>query len=133
MSFFDIRYQGITHFMRFVATGLLNTGFGYLCYAGLVLIDMPRWLAVAGSTVMGILFNFFSYGSLVFGTTSARVLPHFLGLYTLLGLINFWLLNQLDAIGIGPLVSQALLLPILAVLSYFGMRSLFSSAAGKAG
>ena len=120
--------------LRFVLTGLLNTGFGYASYAALVLTGMPLWLAVTGSTLLAIVFNFFSYGGLVFGNTSAGVMPRFLVFYAALGLANFALLRLLGTWGIGPLLAQALLLPVLAVLGFFGMRSLvFNAAARQAG
>ena len=109
--------------LRFLATGLLNTGFGYACYAAFVLLGAPLGLAVAGPTVLGFLFNFFSYGGLVFGSTSHRLLPRFLLFYLALGGMNFVLLRALGWIGAGPLLAQALLLPILAGFGYLGMRS----------
>ena len=121
-------------FIRFVAAGAVNTGFGYASYAALVLTGMPLWLAVTGSTTMAILFNFYSYGGLVFGNTSARVMPRFLVFYAALGLVNFGLLHLLTGLGLGPLLAQALLLPVLAVLGFAGMRLfVFTAASGKAG
>jgi putative flippase GtrA len=128
-----MRRKSVLQIIRFIATGLVNSGFGYLCYSILVLSDSPRWLAVVGSTAMGILFNFFSYGTAVFGDTSISILPRFVGFYFLLGLINLFLLKILDVLKLGPFVSQALLLPILALLAYFGMRSfVFPHVARKA-
>ena len=118
-------------FLRFLLTGGLNTGFGYASYAALVLTGLPLWLAVAGSTAMAIVFNFYSYGGLVFGNTSATVIPRFLAFYLMLGLVNFGLLRLLGTWGLGPLLAQALLLPVLAVLGFLGMRTLVFSAAGK--
>ncbi len=121
-------------FFRFVATGGINTLFGYASYAALVLTGLPLWLAVTGSTALAILFNFYSYGGLVFGNTSARVMPRFLVFYTALGLTNFGLLSLLTGMGLGPLLAQALLLPVLAVLGFAGMRLfVFTAASGKAG
>jgi putative flippase GtrA len=121
----------LTPFLRFVLTGLLNTGFGYASYAVLVLAGLPLWLAVAGSTTMAILFNFFSYGGLVFGNTSAQAMPKFLLFYAALGLTNFGLLRLLVAFGLGPLLAQAVLLPVLAVLGFAGMRLFVFTAAAK--
>ena len=112
----------LTNFLRFVLTGALNTGFGYASYAALVLTGMPLWLAVGGSTGMAIMFNFYSYGSLVFRNTSARVMPRFLLFYTALGLANYGLLHWLGHLGFGPLLAQAFLLPVLALLGYAGMK-----------
>lgn len=121
-------------FIRFVATGGINTGFGYASYAALVLTGMPLWLAVGAATVLAIVFNFYSYGGLVFGNTSAAVMPRFLGFYCALGLTNFGLLRLLGSWGLGPLLAQALLLPVLAVLGYLGMRILvFPAPSNNAG
>jgi putative flippase GtrA len=107
---------------RYVIVGGLNTGFGYASYAVLVLLGLPLWLAVAGSTVLALLFNFYSYGALVFGNTAGRLLPRFLGFYAVLGLANFALLRALAGVGVGPLLAQMLLLPLLAAAGYFGLR-----------
>jgi putative flippase GtrA len=109
--------------LRFLATGLLNTGFGYASYAAFVLANAPLWVAVAGSTALGFLFNFYSYGGLVFGSTAARLLPAFLLFYLALGTLNFALLRLLGWAGLGPMLAQALLLPMLAACGYFGLRS----------
>jgi putative flippase GtrA len=102
----------------------LNTGFGYASYAAFVLAGAPLWLAVTGSTALGFFFNFYSYGGLVFGSTAARLLPGFLLFYLALGSLNFALLRLLGWAGLGPLLAQALLLPVLAACGYFGLRSI---------
>jgi SAM-dependent methyltransferase len=109
-------------FARFLFSGGINTAFGYLSYAALVLSGLPLWLAVAGSTVMAIVFNFYSYGSFVFRNTSANLIPRFLLFYSWLGLTNYGLLHLLGNMGFGPLLAQAFLLPLLALLGYAGMR-----------
>ena len=114
----------LTPFLRFVLTGLLNTGFGYASYAALVLTGMPLWLAVGAATVLAIVFNFYSYGGLVFGKTSRHYLPRFLVFYAVLGLTNYGALEALAKAGLGPLLAQALLVPLLAVAGYAGMRLL---------
>lgn len=107
---------------RFLAAGLLNTGFGYASYAAFVLTGAPIWLAVAGSTSLAILFNFYSYGGLVFGTTASKYMPRFLVFYGSLGLINYGLLRVLTSAGSGPLIAQAVLLPLLMALGYLGLK-----------
>ena len=108
--------------VRFLLVGGLNTAFGYASYALLVLAGLPLHLAVAGSTTLALLFNFASYGGLVFGSTKLRLLPRFLLFYGALGLLNFGLLRALTGAGVGPLPAQALLLPVLALCGYVGMR-----------
>jgi putative flippase GtrA len=107
--------------LRFLAVGGVNTGFGYACYAGFVLAGAPLWIAVGGSTVLAFLFNFMSYGGLVFRSTSLRRLPRFLFFYLGLGGLNFVLLRLLTRAGLGALLAQAMLLPVLALCGYLGL------------
>jgi putative flippase GtrA len=122
----------LSNFLRFVATGLLNTGFGYASYAAMVLTGMPLWLAVGAATLLAIAFNFYSYGGLVFGKTHKRYMPAFLAFYAALGLANYLALKALTEAGIGPLVSQAILVPLLAITGYLGMRLLVFREKGSA-
>jgi putative flippase GtrA len=114
--------QDFWRILRFLIVGLLNTGFGYACYAGFVLAGAPLWLAVIASTSLSVLFNFASYGGLVFGSTSRRLLPRFVCFYFILGGLNFGLLRLLTFFGLGPLLAQAVLLPLFALVGYFAMR-----------
>jgi putative flippase GtrA len=108
--------------LRFLAVGGLNTAFGYVSYAAFVLAGAPLWLAVSGSTVLAFLFNFISYGGIVFGSTSYLLLPRFLIFYVGLGGLNFVLLRVLAGFGVGLLLAQAILLPVLAIVGFVGMR-----------
>jgi putative flippase GtrA len=108
--------------LRFLLVGGLNTAFGYAAYAAFVLLGAPLWLAVGGATLLAFLFNFFSYGGLVFGSTSRRLLPRFLLFYVALGTLNFVLLRVLEGFGLGPLLAQAVLVPVLAACGYLGLR-----------
>ena len=119
-------------FIRFLATGAINTGFGYASYAALVLTGMPLWLAVGAATLLAILFNFYSYGGLVFGKTQRRYLPAFLSFYAALGLGNYLALAALTRAGLGPLIAQAVLVPLLAITGYFGMRMVVFRERGSA-
>jgi len=109
--------------LRFLAVGGLNTAFGYACYAGFLLIGLPVGWSVAGSTIVGMVFNFFSYGALVFGGASGSRLQRFLAFYVGLGVMNYLLLRLAMTFGPGPLLAQAFLLPALALMGYLGMRN----------
>jgi putative flippase GtrA len=108
----------------FLAVGAVNTGFGYVCYAGFVLAGGPLWLSVGGSTVLGFVFNFVSYGRHVFHSTSLQRLPRFLLFSLGLGGLNLVLLRLLARAGLGALLAQAVLLPVLALCSYLGLCAL---------
>jgi putative flippase GtrA len=106
----------------FVLVGFFNTAFGYVSYASMVYLGLPLWLAVACATVVALLFNFVSYGSLIFANTSVRCLPRFVLLYAAIGFVNNCLLQALTEASIGPFLAQALILPLLALLGYCGMK-----------
>lgn len=106
----------------FLFVGLVNTAFGYVSYAALVLLGLPLWVAVIGTLAISMVFNFYSYGGIVFGNTSRSSLPRFLMLYAIIGIVNYGLLQVITKAGIGSLLAQALILPILALIGYFGMK-----------
>lgn len=118
--------------LRFLAVGGLNTAFGYVSYASFVLAGTPLWLAVSGSTVLGFLFNFISYGRLVFGSTSYLLLSRFLMFYVGIGVLNFVLLRALMLLDIGPLWAQGILLPVLAAIGFIGMQRFVFRGTGTA-
>lgn len=108
--------------LRFLAVGGLNAGFGYACFVAFVLIGAPLWLAVGASTAIGVLFNFMTYGGLVFSNTAFRLLPRFLLFYLGVSTLNVALLRLLGWAGLGLLPAQAVLIPVLALCGYFGLR-----------
>ena len=108
--------------LRYLLAGGLNTAFGYVVYAGFILAGAPIWLAVAGANILSFFFNFFSYGGLVFGQTSHRLMPRFLLFYIGLISTNILMLKGLTSCGFGPLPAQALLVPVLVGIGFVGMR-----------
>jgi len=122
----------IWRMFRFLVAGGVNTAFGYASYAAFILAGAPLWLAVSGSTVLAMLFNFFTYGRFVFGSNAIALLPRFVLFNAAMGVCNFVALRALEARGFGPLLAQALLVPFLAAGGYFGMRAfVFRSAAAQ--
>ncbi len=111
-----------SRFVRFLLVGAVNTAFGYTIYGGALLLGCPVAIAVGLSTLLGIIFNFHSYGGLVFGQASWRRLGRFTAVYGVIFMINLGGLTLLAAAGIGPLAGQALLLPVLALASFVGLR-----------
>src|SRR5450759_1354670 len=52
--------------VKFLTVGLLNTFFGYAIYAVLVFIHLPYLTALFIATLVGVTFNYFSFGQMVF-------------------------------------------------------------------
>jgi putative flippase GtrA len=116
----------------FLLVGTANTAFGYLCYAALVLLGLPLWAAVIATLGISMVFNFHSYGALVFANAERSAMPGFFMLYALIGSVNYGLLYALTKAGVGPLLAQAIILPVLAFMGYFGMSIfVFGKVANK--
>ena len=99
--------------------GLLNTVVGYAIYViGLAANAAPA-AALAIATVVGAAFNYVSTGFVVFNNRSLGRLPHFVAAYAVTYVLNAGALEGLIAIGLGPAVAQLVLLPIVAVVSFF--------------
>jgi putative flippase GtrA len=107
-----------SRFARFLAVGLLNTAFGYACFAALLWAGLHYTLALLLATVAGVLFNFKTIGALVFGSSNARLLWRFVLVYALIYTANVTSLALLQRAGLHALAAQAALLLPLAVASF---------------
>lgn len=67
--------------IRFFLVAGLNTAFGYCVYALFIFIGIPYWLAALLGQIISILFNFRTYGALVFKNNNLRLLPRFFVVY----------------------------------------------------
>ncbi|MET0365931.1 MAG: GtrA family protein [Sphingobium sp.] len=110
-------------FFGFLVAGGINTALGYGVYGGLTLAGMPPQVALVCSTVVGVLFNFLTTGT-VFGSRDSRLLPRFLAVYGVLLAANMALLTALLRTGIGPLAGQAIAVALFAPPSFLLMRRL---------
>lgn len=75
-------------FWRFLGVGLLNTSFGYICFAFFVYLGLHYALAVGLATSAGILFNFQTTGKMVFNNTRTILIFKFIGVYAFLYVLN---------------------------------------------
>ena len=110
--------KGCTKLARFVLVGGLNTVFGYAVFAGFTRLGWPDFLAIPAATVVGVAFNFITYGKLVFASLNARNLPRFLLGYFGLYICNLTGLRVLARVSLDAYKAQALLVIPLAILSY---------------
>jgi putative flippase GtrA len=106
--------------LRFFVIGAINTLFSYLVYAGLVLLGMHYWLATLISTVLGVIFNFFTTGRIVFRSLDNRRFVRFVLVYAFTYIVNILLLRWLvDGLGMDKLLAGALVTLPVALLSYY--------------
>ena len=105
-------------FVRFLLVGVLNTAFGYACFAALLWTGLHYSLALALATVAGVLFNFRTIGGLVFGSTDARLLARFVLVYLVVYTGNVAGLALLQAAGLNAFAGQAVLVLPAAIASF---------------
>ena len=104
--------------LRFLLVGALNTAVGYGLFAVIFLTTERHRLAIVLATVLGVIFNFFTLGHIVFDNLSRRtLLPFALGYVVTLS-VNIAVIEVLLDLGMHALVAQALMLPFIALMVY---------------
>ena len=105
-------------FYRFILIGILNTIFGYGVYAALILTSVEYHVALTVSTILGVLFNFKTTGTIVFRNNKKRLIFRFVAMYGIIYVLNQIVLTLLVRADINELVSQAIVLPVMVVLAF---------------
>lgn len=105
--------------LRFFVVGAINTLFSYLVYALLILLGMHYSLATLISTVLGVIFNFFTTGRIVFRSMDNKRFIMFVLVYAFTYFVNILLLSWLvDGASMDELLAGALVTLPVALLSY---------------
>ncbi len=109
---------------RFFGVGVLNTLFGYLVYAVLLLLHMPPLLALLIGTICGVIFNYFSIGRLVFRNRGGwATFVRFIVAYAIVYAVNAALLKGLiHYFSLSPFVAQILCIPPSVLTSWVLMN-----------
>lgn len=106
--------------LRFLVVGAVNTIFSYIVYAILILVGTHYSLATLISTVLGVIFNFFTTGRIVFRNMDNKRFISFIFVYAITYLVNILLLRWLiDGLTMEKLLAGALVTLPVALLSYF--------------
>ena len=120
-------------FVRFILVGVANTAVGYLVYAAFVLLGIGPQLALAMAFVIGVIWNFWAHARLVFGQGGMGLFPAYVGVYVAIWGLNAVVLHLAIGAGFGPLLAQALLAPVSAVLSFFFIARVLTGSFPLAG
>lgn len=115
-------------FALFLGAGAVNTLFGYSAFALCIALGMPNDLSVLVCTIAGALFNFRTIGA-VFAANGLAALPRFVIAYALIAPANMLLLRVTIALGAGAYLGEALVIAILAPISFLAMRRFVFPAA----
>jgi len=110
-------------FLKFILTGALNTAFGYCMFSLFVFLTKSPSYSVILANIVGVLFNFKTYGKLVFNSKDNSKLFRFCGVYVLITLLQISLIKVLKNVGLSdPYLAGAILLLPIAFLSYVLMK-----------
>lgn len=105
-------------FVRFVLVAILNTLFGYGVYSLLLFVGLHYSVAILCSTVLGVLFNFKTYGVLVFKNSSNKLIFRFVLVYCVVYLCNTGGIALLKSLGISEYIAGALMLVPVGLLGF---------------
>jgi putative flippase GtrA len=95
--------------IRFFLVGGLNTVVNYILFVLLIWVGIPYAWALLIGIILAILFNFKTYGHLVFHTTSNRLLFRFIIVYGILYLFNYAGLRICLSAGLNAYIGGAIL------------------------
>ena len=77
-----------TEFLRFLISGLTNMLFGFSLFSLLSLTNLSTYIILTISSLLGVLFNFYTTSSYAFKKFKIRYLPSFLISFN--NFSNFW-------------------------------------------
>jgi putative flippase GtrA len=107
-----------SNFLRFLIVGGVNTLFGLTVYALLALSEMPTWIVLLISNLIGMIFNFFTTGGIVFTDVRISRFPRFFICYGAIYLIYLELINWLEPIFNSRIIAMTIIVIPVTFLSY---------------
>ena len=105
-------------FVRYLLVGVMNTAFGYSLYALFIYLQMHYSAALLLSTVLGVLFNFKTIGTLVFNSGRNDLIFRFVAVYLFTYLLNLSGLRICSGFGFDMYAAGALLLVPVTATSF---------------
>jgi len=122
-------FNGLPRFLKFLLVGGINTAFGYALFGAIYLLTGRHVLAVVVATVIGVVFNYFSTGRLVFTYRGILAFVPFVLGYAGICVVNVVALDVLINQGVHPLLGQLLVLSVCVPLSFWISRYVFMKRA----
>ncbi len=114
----------IGQLLRFGIVGLINTAVSYAIFAVLIVINTGPLMALIGTTVLSLAFNYQTSRRLVFRIRTQGQIPRFLAVYAVVVGVNWMGLRTLASFGIPELAGQAMMVLPIALISFAG-QSMF--------
>ena len=111
-------------FIRFIAVGLINTIFGYGLYLTCLYIGFNYMLAALISTILGVIFNFFTTGRLVFSSNDNSLIFKFIFVYLIIYFFTILGITVLNLFTISYEIAGAFMILPNAILAFFLNKSM---------
>lgn len=105
-------------FIKFLLVGGLNTLFGYGIFALLLFIGLHYALASVFATILGVLFNFKTTGTLVFGNKDNRLILKFISVYCFTTILSIIGLKIAKIFGVNLYFAGFILTGIMAIITF---------------
>jgi putative flippase GtrA len=102
----------------YILVGILNTIFGYCCYAGFLFLGLPYPLALLCSSILGVLFNFKTTGKIVFKNSNNFLIFKFISVYIFLYFFNITLISLLKFIAADLYIAGLIVIFPSAILGF---------------
>ena len=119
----DVFLSGIRNkFIRFCFVGCLNAAFGYGVYALCILVGLKYFWAVLISNVLGVIWNFFTTGHLVFENTDRKLWWKFVLCYVINYGINTGAVKIFLLLGMNEYWAGLFATPVAALCSFFILK-----------
>lgn len=108
-------------FTKYLLAGLVNTIFAFFVYAIFIKLNIHHQFSLLFATIIGVLFNFFNYGKLVFlNSPNKYTFFKFLWAYFVSYFFNFLLLESIVIIfDLNKILSQFFCMPFIILLNWF--------------
>ena len=108
----------IQRFIKFLIVGGINTLFGYTAYITLLYVGFHYSAASLLATILGVIFNFFTTGRLIFDCMDHRKFVRFFMVYVVSYLINLVFLAIFDSMGANMYWAGLPMILPMALLTY---------------
>ena len=126
MSLLNLKRICLPRFIKFIAVGIFNTIFSYALYAFFLFIGTSYIKALFYATIASVIFNYFSYGNMVFvGDKDWTMFFKFFISYLLIYSLNsFGLSILINYYFVNPYVGQVICIVPCVLMSWLLMNYL---------
>ena len=133
MNLFDLIKRVFNNpFIKFLFVAGINTCFGYILFAITVYLLKNAYISTIVSTIIAILFNFKTYGAIVFKSKDNSKIFRFFGVYLCTMGLQLAAFKLFAGFGItNPYIVAAIMTLPLAGVSFLLMRRFVFTAAEK--